>query len=373
MQCKKIAEVFNHTSSSCFCIAVFALLLASPVVGFKGILPKRHPVPFSIAQNVSSADTATPGDGMFALSMLPASQIPKGTDIRLHGLEDALQTQTMPNTFNISCAFSAAYDNIQRRTPHGKCLHPLVVLTGPVTSHIDITSSQTYTVKSLPEGGVVHWRAVNTHMKRLDPGTYDLHVIMYLACVPDCPSKDVRDFMPYAAPGSPFRIVVENVPERSLQPLAPCSLGDSPSDGRWVRSGHPLAPPFTTRSGWAWLPFNCAIQPPHPIWQLPLSAEPLWIMVMGTSTTRGLFWQLMDMVSPTALGAPISKTTLWKCWGVLDYTIGNLRITYRDFRFHYAAKDLKSDGYKGATYVQLAEAWMQRNVCPKQIHSGVCV
>lgn len=89
---------------------------------------------------------------------------------------------------------------------------------------------------------------------------------------------------------------------------------------------------------------------------------------MGTSTTRGIFWQLMDMVSPPALGANISFTQLWKCWGVLDYTIGNLRITYRDFRWHYPDKMLKSDNYRNATYAELGEAWLYQNVCPALIN-----
>jgi hypothetical protein len=91
-------------------------------------------------------------------------------------------------------------------------------------------------------------------------------------------------------------------------------------------------------------------------------------MIMGTSTTRGIFWQLMDMVSPPVLGANISNTQLWKCWGVLDYTIGNLRITYRDFRWHYPDTMLVSDNYRNATYTELGEAWLHQNVCPELIN-----
>lgn len=76
--------------------------------------------------------------------------------------------------------------------------------------------------------------------------------------------------------------------------------------------------------------------------------KPVWIVILGTSIVRGIFWAIADVLLRKRFGSLDGRST-WKCWGWQDLRVGNVRISFRDFR---------SNGLDGswpeieATYVQ---------------------
>jgi len=95
-----------------------------------------------------------------------------------------------------------------------------------------------------------------------------------------------------------------------------------------------------------------------------LQEQPLWIAILGTSTTRGIFFEFVDTILPEQQTVNLTQSKWWKCWGVLDATIGNFRITYRDQRLHYGDEVLSED------YRTMAMHWMYQNICPKHMSSS---
>jgi hypothetical protein len=100
--------------------------------------------------------------------------------------------------------------------------------------------------------------------------------------------------------------------------------------GRWLRCHHTPEP--CIRTGWVWVPEAChfRIFRSEELQQLP---SPLWIVFAGTSIHRGGFLSAADML----LGhraANLTADKSWRCWGWLDVTFMNLRLSYIDFRFH---------------------------------------
>jgi hypothetical protein len=81
--------------------------------------------------------------------------------------------------------------------------------------------------------------------------------------------------------------------------------------------------------GWTFVPYSCF----NPVLNMAaVSRLPWWIVIAGTSVSRGIFWALVDALLGPVRGASIAKTHYWKCWGMLDFRLGAFRVSYVDFR-----------------------------------------
>ncbi|KNC74796.1 hypothetical protein SARC_12666, partial [Sphaeroforma arctica JP610] len=263
--------------------------------------------------------------------------------------------EQLPVSLDITCSSTAEYSS-------ERFIGATVLLEGPSILLYDLIRNFT-----LPSKNVTFVASKPDIVDSgLLSGNYSLHVIVYVQALSG------QNFKAYAVPGSPFNITVDELEEElGHNPLPACKSGYTRA-GQWVhrqdlpRMDRALGNdegPFT-RNGWSWRPFECKIEA-FPIWQLPLSAKPLWIMFVGTSTIRGLYWTLMDMVAPPIFTNEITNTTSYKCWGVLDFSIGNIRVTYRDFRYNWPPTMLKSN-----SYYDLADSWLSENICPISNTSG---
>ena len=129
---------------------------------------------------------------------------------------------------------------------------------------------------------------------------------------------------PRAIPGSPFAVQVgsdrvdrcndnDNTSEAETgnwkikSPLCIDAYASSQEYGRWVQTSSEVS---ATRSGWVWAPFYCQFDF-QPVWKLPCTTKPLWIMIMGTSTTRGLYFMTLDLILGEKLVQEIGLERRW--------------------------------------------------------------
>lgn len=176
-----------------------------------------------------------------------------------------------------------------------KSSSPYAILHGPTLFSIN-------NITLIPE--------CNTYLMTLppimDPGLYQMHIIFY---------DETREKHPRAIPGSPFIVraggdsgEVDKCDDKSEadaanhdawkieSPLCDDAYTSSQESGRWIQTpAETREQGLATRSGWVWFPFSCQFGF-QPIWKLPCVAKPCWIMIMGTSTTRGLFFSTLDLL-----------------------------------------------------------------------------
>jgi hypothetical protein len=180
-----------------------------------------------------------------------------------------------------------------------------------------------------------------------DPGSYQMYVVWMNI-----------DTKPWWSPvvaqqvlGSPFALEVRERPAHTgpappaWQPLPPATevldisrAGNLPfcthareQYGRWVRCADAPEALGCMRGGWIWLPLTCRLQFYH-YDLLPRVRHPTWIVIAGSSIIRGTFLMLMDRMLGTRVPSIDERTT--KCWGWIDFYMGNMRISYLDFRVH---------------------------------------
>ena len=79
-------------------------------------------------------------------------------------------------------------------------------------------------------------------------------------------------------------------------------------------------------SGWTFDVAGCRIP------RVDIAASAVWIVVLGTSTDRGVFQSLVDMLLPAEGKINITESELEKCWGYYDVSAGGVRLTYQDMR-----------------------------------------
>ena len=79
-------------------------------------------------------------------------------------------------------------------------------------------------------------------------------------------------------------------------------------------------------SGWTFDVANCRIP------RVDIAASTTWILVLGTSTDRGVFQSLVDMLLPAGHKINFMTSEINKCWGYYDVTAAGVRLTYQDMR-----------------------------------------
>jgi hypothetical protein len=101
--------------------------------------------------------------------------------------------------------------------------------------------------------------------------------------------------------------------------------------GRWVPCQ--MWQSRCPRSGWSWVPEKCYYEI-YSSEEIVNTAYPFWLVLAGTSVQRGTFFSIID----TLLGgkaANLTESSFWKCWGWMDFSQGNFRVSYIDFRVHF--------------------------------------
>ncbi|KAJ8050919.1 hypothetical protein HOLleu_04302 [Holothuria leucospilota] len=148
----------------------------------------------------------------------------------------------------------------------------------------------------------------------------------------------------YQIPGSPFRLIVHGskVKEEERRKLADAlpSCQTIPQnnlswvEGSWktrkiVGSKHGVL-----RSGWVFQPKICSFDTftTEELAIAAASSEPRSIIVLGSSTDRGIFLSLVDLILSDRQKNDFDGSDLTKCWGFAELQVGNLRIVYQDFR-----------------------------------------
>lgn len=157
-----------------------------------------------------------------------------------------------------------------------------------------------------------------------DEGTYNVHVEIVLQCTR----------------GDKVERVIRRVNEVPL--LLQVSAGNNVGfphkkctdfhwkHGRWLECHK--TPLLCVRTGWIWVPSDCYI----PVMSADeiINQTPTWIVFAGSSIERGTFLSIVDYIlGPRA--ANLTNSDFWKCWGWMDLTVGNMRISYIDFRVFY--------------------------------------
>ena len=216
-----------------------------------------------------------------------------------------------------------------------------------------------------------------------DPGRYRIHVVPYhMKTLEAGAHGTVGDIRPL--PESPWLIDVlpneqqdaadqDTVDKTSIQlPTRICDSSDLEysGKGRWVECATANIPEEQCLyDGWVYLPNNCQWDLLPHIDALNLSKEiadnrdgkPVWIVVTGSSIERGTLHALVDMLGgigrydpdPSVNGVRESIAdslfkgvenirgagSTVKCWGWYDVQIGNIRLSYLDWRMTYNKDD----------------------------------
>ncbi|XP_071849551.1 uncharacterized protein [Apostichopus japonicus] len=175
------------------------------------------------------------------------------------------------------------------------------------------------------------------------PGQYDLFV------------EEISRHLQKQLPGSPFKLVVNgpaiNKEERkkiadhlpSCQTLPQTDL--SWLEGNWVTRDLAGEKRGTLRSGWVLQPNRCSIDifTKDDLRQATASPSLKTIFVLGRSTERGVFLSLVDILLTIDEKREIKSSILWKCWGLMEIRLGNLRFVYQDFRIEDAPMENIND------------------------------
>ncbi|KAJ8051092.1 hypothetical protein HOLleu_04532 [Holothuria leucospilota] len=152
----------------------------------------------------------------------------------------------------------------------------------------------------------------------------------------------------YQIPGSPFRLIVlgikvnEEAEIKFTDSLPSCQTIPQNNlswvEGSWktrklVGSKHGVL-----RSGWVFQPKICSfdIFSQEELAVAAASLDARSIVILGSSTERGIFLSLVDLILNDKEKALISKSDFSKCWGFAELQVGNLRIIYQDFRIEHA-------------------------------------
>ncbi|KAJ8050913.1 hypothetical protein HOLleu_04296 [Holothuria leucospilota] len=148
----------------------------------------------------------------------------------------------------------------------------------------------------------------------------------------------------YQIPGSPFRLTVhgskvQEEEERKLTDSLPSCQTIPQNNLSWIEGSWKTrkivgSKHGVLRSGWVFQPKICSfdIFTTEELAIAASSSEPRSIIILGSSTDRGIFLSLVDLILSDGQKTDFDESDLTKCWGFAELQVGNLRIVYQDFR-----------------------------------------
>lgn len=175
------------------------------------------------------------------------------------------------------------------------------------------------------KGLIIHFK----YMPTLS-GTYDLYV------------EEIELSQQKQLSGSPFLLTVDGPPMKpsdirmQSNQKPPCQTMNQRNytwlNGEWVTRVFAGNERGTLRSGWVFQPKMCSFD----IFtkeDLSVAAQsPTTIVVLGTSTERGVFLSLIDLALYDREKDHLDISDVGKCWGYTRVSLGNLTFIYQDFR-----------------------------------------
>ncbi|KAJ8047374.1 hypothetical protein HOLleu_06358 [Holothuria leucospilota] len=181
------------------------------------------------------------------------------------------------------------------------------------------------------------------------PGEYELYVEEIISIPPW--QKQVS--------GSPFRLIVRghelDTDDLKVQtdnlPSCQTISREDPSwvEGAWMTRKLTGKKHGVLRSGWVFQPKRCSFDTftTDDIEIASHSKVPKTIAILGSSTERGIFLSLVDLALHKHEKRNLSKSDLSKCWGFVEFRLGNLHFIYQDFRVERAQDIYESGRSKG--------------------------
>lgn len=143
--------------------------------------------------------------------------------------------------------------------------------------------------------------------------------------------------------GSPFSLTITGDPSIDIDALPTCGIerGDVAgyfwNTGTWVSSNIASTKHGVTRDGWVFQPRTC-VHDTFSYQDLMLLAsqnEMTWLLILGSSVQRGVYLTLVDMILVQRQKYNFRTSSIQKCWGYADITLGSLRVTYQvGYIFH---------------------------------------
>ncbi|XP_071849256.1 uncharacterized protein [Apostichopus japonicus] len=175
------------------------------------------------------------------------------------------------------------------------------------------------------------------------PGNYSLYV------------EEISKGYQKQLSGSPFHLIVEGPPinqterQQKADQLPSCQTLPQTDlswlEGEWVTRDIAGENRGTLRSGWVLQPYRCSIDifTKGDLALAAASPSLKTIVVLGRSTERGVFLSLVDLLLKSDEKASIYTSVLWKCWGIVEVRLGNLRFIYQDFRIESVSPETVTD------------------------------
>lgn len=159
-----------------------------------------------------------------------------------------------------------------------------------------------------------------------DAGVYNVNIELIIECSERDGGSEVRRIQ---LDNGPVRLHVEPGHRASGFPATRCT-DLRWRHGRWMECH--TTPLKCVRTGWVWVPNDCYV--PILTRDEIVGQRPMWVVFAGSSIERGTFLSLVDYLLASR-AANLTESDFWKCWGWMDLQIGNLRISYLDFRAFY--------------------------------------
>ena len=153
-----------------------------------------------------------------------------------------------------------------------------------------------------------------------------------------------KPFLFTEAQGSPWQLQVTPAAPQPL-PRRRCKLGVDALEGRWVRTSSGLCSWGCPRDGWTLVSKTCHWHVHTPAEVHEKVTKPLWLAILGNSIMRGALQALVDQLVPEAWQSFVGiedapgKGTNVKCWGWLDFEVGNLRLSFQDYRIWFYTEE----------------------------------
>lgn len=117
-----------------------------------------------------------------------------------------------------------------------------------------------------------------------------------------------------------------------------------PWEGVWYKCSSNLLPKESKclREGYMFKPHDCYYENWNSLDLRSLSKSPkkFWIVIVGASVIRGVFLMMLDHLIGDR---DFNMWPIHKCWGRMDVTIGNIKLTYQDVRYFAYANDYDYD------------------------------